>query len=671
MHTSVAGSMNRWDGSSKMSEFTIERVQTRAPFGYVNMCLRVARTIPFAAVLSSSGVASAQVNLPTGSPLDPTQSSRGNQSDQDASTIRSQRQTGTSIDPTGDSITLQRTQIANDGITPILGDEAANASPPRVKPLAPPNEFENYVAGALGRRLPRFGANLLLPENRDYAVPATATVPPSYTLGVGDTVLISLIGSTEGSVERQIDTDGKIFLPHVGSITLAGVRYTDLKDKVMRAIGTQYRGFEVSVSIRQLRGVRVYVTGFANNPGAYSVNSLSTMVNAVLAAGGPSAGGSFRSVQLYRNGNLVSDFDLYDLVRGGDRRSDMVLQNEDVLFIPPLGKQIAITGSVNEEGIYESKSGETLADLLRIAGGNNDLADNTRVMLYRSSDVSSSGAIQIASNELAGRPVLGGDLIQVLSEGSLQRPLAGRSVLVRIEGEVSKPGNYFMPANSSMADILNQAGGTTARAFVYGTRLERNSVKTQQREAFQAAIEQLETSLAAAPLTAGQALDASERASQLAGARAVLDRMRKAEPDGRVVLDLAPSTTSLPSDLLMENNDRIIIPPRATTIGVFGAVYRPASFYLNPDRRPLKALDYLERAGGPMRSADRKSIFVVRANGSVLSRKSGALTATVLPGDVIFVPVKTQSTSVWAKVREISTILFQVGVSAAALAAIR
>ncbi|RZJ99502.1 MAG: capsule biosynthesis protein [Novosphingobium sp.] len=634
---------------------------------------RTAVTIPLIVALLSAEVALAQVNLPMGSPLDPTQSTQRGQTDQD-STSRSSSSSPPSVyvDPAGNSETIGPVQIKNDGLSNLPQDTSTKSVNPRVKPAAPPNEFERYVENSLGRALPRFGAGLLLPDNRDYALPATATVPPGYVLGVGDTVAISLIGSTEGSIERQIDTDGKIFLPSIGSVMLAGVRYADLKDRISAAIGRQYRGYEVTVSVRQLRGIRVYVTGFANDPGAYSVNSLSTMVNAVLAAGGPSSGGSFRSVQLYRRGNLVGEFDLYDLVRRGDRSGDQVLQNEDVLFIPPLGKQVAITGSVNEEAIYEAKPGETMQDMLRIAGGPNNLADETRVMLYRASDVTSSGAVQISAGEMAMQTVRGGDLIQVLSEGSLQRPLAGQSVLVRIEGEVNKPGNYFLAANSTMADILNQAGGTTPRAFVFGTRLERSSVRVQQREAFREAIEQLEMSLAAAPLTAGQTLDAGERANQLAGARAVLERLRAAEPDGRMVLDIPPSAKAVPADLLMENNDRIVIPPRATTVGVFGSVYRPASFYLDErGSKPMKVAAYIDRAGGPMRSADKKSIFVVRANGSVLSRRNGALNAYVLPGDVIFVPVRTQSTSVWTKIREISTIIFQMGVSAAALAAIK
>lgn len=537
----------------------------------------------------------------------------------------------------------------------------------RLKP-AVPSEFETFVEKALGRKLPRFGADLLLPSTRDFAVPATATVPPDYILNVGDVVSIALVGSIDGSVDVEINTDGKIFLARVGAITLAGVRYRDLKDVIATAIGKQYRGYSVTVGVKKLRGIRVYVTGFANSPGAYSVSSLSTLVNAVLAAGGPSSGGSFRSVKLYRNGQLISDFDLYDLLLNGDRSNDVVLQNEDVLSISPLGRQLAVTGSVNAEAIYEAKQGEAIEKIISYAGGTGVLADSSRLVLYRLADRPGISGKVIERSEARTIFAEAGDIIQVLSEGSIRQPVERQSVLVRIEGEVNKPGNYFVTPNTSLDAVLALAGGLTRNAFVFGTRVERASVRQQQREGFLEAIDQLEISLAATPLTDSQ-ITGGDKSGQLLAARAVLDRLRKAEPDGRMVLDILPASTSLPGDFVLENNDRIVIPPTPTTVGVFGAVYRPASFLITPSKT-LRIRDYLERAGGPLRSADKSELFVVRANGAVLARRNKALRAPALPGDVIFMPVKTQSSSLFAKLRDISTTVFQFGLSAAAFIAV-
>ena len=425
----------------------------------------------------------------------------------------------------------------------------------------------------------------------------------------------------------------------------------------------------MSVSIKKLRGVRVYVTGFANNPGAYSVTSLSTLVNAVLAAGGPSSGGSFRSVKLYRNGAEVADFDLYELLRKGDRSLDPLVQNEDVLFIPPVGRQVAVIGSVNEEAIYEARPGESLADVLALAGGVTSLADPSRLILYRIGDQDTVGSRQIDRSLAVAEGAEAGDIIQVLPQGTLTRPLERQQAVVRIEGEVNRPGNYFVPPNTPLETVIEMAGGLTPRAYVYGTRFFRESVRAQQRRSFLEAIDQLEVSVAAAPLTGDSIVDAGERQSQIAAARAFLDQLRAKEPDGRLVMDIAPNGSSLPNNLPLENSDRIVVPPRIETVGVFGAVYRPASFLLM-NGKTLRVKDYIEKSGGAIRGADKSNIFVVRANGSVLTRDRGALNARVMAGDTVFVPIKTQSSSVWAKIRDISTILFQFGLTAAAIAAI-
>ena len=626
------------------------------------------------AALSSAAMVSAQAvqnvdprYLPQGSPVYP---STGTTTTVDPR-LQSDRGTLTTVDPI--SSTLRPDTIVDTERQLLLTEQLIEArrdaqgrdmflkAPPK------PSEFEKYVERVIGRKLPRFGSNLLLPAQRDFATPATATVPPDYILNVGDVVSIAMTGSIEGSVEREIDTNGNIFLPKVGTIHLAGTRYGDLHDRVSAAIGRQYRGYSVNVGIRRLRGIRVYVTGFANNPGAFTVSSLSTMANAVFQAGGPSSGGSFRSVKLYRRGEEVADFDLYQLVRGGNRVSDAVLQNEDVLFIPPAGPQVAVIGSVQEEAIYEARPGESLETMLAVAGGTNDLGDASRVILHRTARTDRAGPQEIPRTSLASAETMGGDIMQILSRGSLVQPVDRQSVLVRVEGEVHRPGNYYVAPNTPMNHIMALAGGLTPRAFAYGTKLTRQSVRAQQRESYMEAIKQLEMTLASAPLTADRSVTAAEREMELSSARQVLDRLRMAEPDGRVVMQIGPAATSLPDHIMLENNDAIIVPVRASTVGVFGAVYRPASFLLDEQRRPLKVKEYVDKAGGPLRSADRNGIFVVRANGEVLPKSRGAMNAYVYPGDVIFVPVRTQSSDFWAKLRDLSATLFQVGIGASGL----
>ncbi len=534
--------------------------------------------------------------------------------------------------------------------------------------LAEPGEFELYVRRMIGRELPRFGRDLLLPSSRDFAVPATATIPPDYRVNVGDTISISLTGSAEGSVERTVDTNGNIFLSQVGSIHIAGVRQGDLRDFLARAIGTQFRNFRVGVRTTELRGVRVYITGFANNPGAFSVGSLSTLVNAVLQAGGPSAGGSFRSIKLIRGGREIAEFDLYQLLLNGNRANDPLLEDEDVILIPPAGPQVAVIGSVQQEAIYELRGSETLAEVLVLAGGATALSEPGRVISYRADPGSPLGPQQVASVDLASTPARPAQIVQVLPQGSLVQPLASQSVVVRIEGEVAKPGNYYVSPGTPLNDIVTMAGGLTSLSYPFGAKLVRQSIVEQQRENFQEALNQFELTLATAPLTADSSIDAGRQQAQLQGARETLARLREAEPDGRLVLDILPEATGLPGGLILENGDRILVPARPTSVGVFGAVFRPASFQISA--QPLRIRDYLRNAGGTLRAADERNIIVVRANGSVLNRRNGALSARALPGDVIFVPVRTSTGSLLAKIGQITSILFQLGIGAATVAAI-
>jgi protein involved in polysaccharide export with SLBB domain len=152
--------------------------------------------------------------------------------------------------------------------------------------------------------------------------------------------LLNLAGSIQASALRlTIDSEGRIFVPRVGTITVGSLRYADLAATITREVGRQYRNFTVDVSVSRLHGLTVYVTGFARRPGAYTVNNLSTLVNAVMAAGGPAAGGGFRSIRLSRNGRIISDFDFYDLLLRGDKSGDKTLQNGDVIYVAPSGKQ--------------------------------------------------------------------------------------------------------------------------------------------------------------------------------------------------------------------------------------------------------------------------------------------------------------------------------------------
>ena len=529
------------------------------------------------------------------------------------------------------------------------------------------NEFEAFVSEAAGKPLRRFGAELLVPGARDFTVAPTTTVPPDYRLNPGDELLLGLTGSVQAADLRlTIDQEGRIFVPRVGAITVGGVRYGDVRDVIARQVSRQYRGFDLQVSVGRLHGITVYVTGFAATPGSYTVSSLSTLVNAVLGAGGPSSGGSFRSIQLRRDGKLVSDFDLYDLLLKGDKTGDAALQNGDVIYVAPAGEQVAVIGSVNREAIFEIAPNETLSDAVVYAGGVNTVADDSRLMVLDSLGKSESGWQQVAAAEAKTRKARRGDIVRVLSDVGIARPLDQQSVLVTISGEVTRPGRYYFRPGTKLEDVVAQAGGLTTRAFPYASVITRESVKAQQKLSFDRAIKDMEFQLTAQPVVSANRAQLAQPGN-LALVHSIVDQLRSREPSGRLVFDLPVAAAALPGDVIVENNDTIYVPPRPVTVGVFGAVPSPASFAYHEGS---SIGDFIRSAGGVQNLGDKSEIFVVRANGTVLANGKKILRAPALPGDLVYVPIDSNRGEFWARLRDITGSLFGGLVGAASIKAL-
>lgn len=557
-----------------------------------------------------------------------------------------------------------RSRTSSDDGTSLTDQDELTRS---IRRPARPSEFETYVSQSLARPLRRFGANLLVPEARNFTAPPTTTIPSDYRLNPGDELLVGLTGSVEASNLRlTIDSEGRIFLPKVGPVTVGGARYGDIQSLIARQVSRQYRNFRVAVSIARLHGITVYITGYAAAPGSYTLSSLSTLVNAVLIAGGPSGGGSFRSIQVRRNGRLISDFDLYNLLLKGDKSADVLLQGGDVIYIAPAGSQVAVIGSVNVEAIYEARAEETLNDMLLYAGGVNTVADSSRLLLL--DPLKPGGWQQLTPTQVTAQIASRGEIVRVLSGVGIAQPLFTLPALVTVSGEVAKPGRYYVQPGSSLGSVLAQAGGLTAQAFPYATVFTRESVQQTQRLSYERALRDLELLLSTKPLVSS-IQPATIDPTRLAAVRSVVDQLEARKPDGRMVLNVAPADRSLQGDIVLENNDSIYVPPRPVTVGVFGSVPSPASFQYTQN---ATIGDFLRRAGGVQKLGDASGIFVVRANGTLLARGRGATRGNILktpayPGDLIFVPIDANRGEFWAKLQALSSVLFPAVIATAAI----
>ena len=247
-----------------------------------------------------------------------------------------------------------------------------------------PSEFQKFVADSTGANIPIFGAEFFANAPSTFSPVANAPVVADYALGPGDELMIRGWGSIDIDYRATIDRNGLISIPTIGSVALAGVRAGDAEGVIRNAIGRLYKGVTVNVNFGRLRSITVYVVGQASRPGTYNVSSLSTLVTALFASGGPNANGSMRHVQIKRGGKVAAELDLYSFIGKGDKSTDIKLQDGDTIFIPTAVGHVALVGKVNTPAIYELKTtGDSIESLLDYAGGMPVVADARRAFLER------------------------------------------------------------------------------------------------------------------------------------------------------------------------------------------------------------------------------------------------------------------------------------------------
>jgi protein involved in polysaccharide export with SLBB domain len=726
-----------------------------------------------------------------------------------------------------------------------------------LEPLKP-NDFQQFILQTTGQRLPIFGYQFFENINASQAqavgamqttnafAPAEGTaVSPEYVLGAGDQLLIRAWGSIDVDVRVSIDRNGQVVIPKVGAVSMAGVKVSQSEAVIKQALAKNFKGFEVNVTLGQLRAITVYVVGQARRPGSYTLSSMSTLTSGLFASGGPNSNGSVRRVQLKRAGQVVTEFDLYGFLSQGNASGDVRLIDGDVIFIPPAAGYVALQGAVNSQAVYELKSaGEKLDQLLAVAGGLPITTDPRKVSLERiTPNLPQPRSIQNISLQTAGEqglqtalqngdlltfypitPDMGnavtlrgnvaqaarmpwkpgmrvsdlipnkealitpnsvrklneslfdankreraqrerdqipadlkkpeettsvtkvetmrtqsltdlvgqaveevnldyatverfnrkdlssellafnlgkvlanpqdaeniqlqpGDVITVFSSDDVRIPQAKRRVIVRLEGEVQRPGIYQVAPNESLASLLLKAGGLTPNAYLFGSAFYREDVRKQQTENLDKLVRKLEaessSSLSQVAQSQGAASEGTVLQAKIAAAtlaqKQSLERLRSVKAEGRISLSLPASLRMSLNELPrigLQNADKFYVPSRPDFVYVFGAVNTESALLFRPG---LSVSGYIALAGMGG-GADKDGVILVRADGSAMTPQSfwrnEVLSAEVLPGDTIVLPEKQDRESAWSAVfrntKDITQILYQLGLGAAAIKTLR
>lgn len=331
-------------------------------------------------------------------------------------------------------------------------EQYSRQSVPRLNSQLPPEpltEFQKFVASSTGLVLPIFGADLFRRVPSTFAPVDLAPVPADYVVGPGDELRICVRGQVNIQANLRVDRSGEIYLPQVGNVHVAGLDFSQLDKQLRDAVGRVYRNFDLTVDMGQIRSIQVYVSGEARQPGVYTVSSLSTLVDALFASGGPAVEGSLHSIELRRDGAVVTRLDLYDLLIRGDKTKDTKLLPGDVIFIPPVGAQVAVWGSVRNPAFYELLPQESLGDVLRDAGGVSAVAAEARVSIERIDEHRNRRAMEIAFGTSGANTTLAeGDVIRVFSIV----PKYEKTITLR--GNIANPGRFAWHDGMHLSELI-------------------------------------------------------------------------------------------------------------------------------------------------------------------------------------------------------------------------
>ena len=412
-------------------------------------------------------------------------------------TLDAVRALGMLSDTEADSLRLQDSvQAVSDSLQEVLDSmRAMKADSARADSLA------DTVAVLRGQGLKLFGLETFRRSSTRFQPVQTGPVDDSYRLGSGDVLVLILTGDVEQAYTLTVTREGFVLIPQVGQVYVANLTLAQLEDQLYSRLRRVYSGIRRSpdartkfqISVARLRNIQVYVVGDVVRPGAYQISSAGTVLAALYAAGGPSANGSFRSVQVRRGNKLVDSLDLYNYLLHGINSSDIRMQSGDVVFVPVHRGFVKVAGEVTRPAVYELQAQETLRDLVEFAGGFGPAAYQARVRIHRilPPDARGTGSrarvvVDVGSDQFVGGtvpavPMTSGDSVTVLAVASRLRGY------VTVKGNVWVEGQVGFTPGMKLSDAIRLAGGPKPDVYldrILVSRTNEDSTRVQLRSAF-------------------------------------------------------------------------------------------------------------------------------------------------------------------------------------------
>ena len=409
-----------------------------------------------------------------------------------------------------------------------------------------------------------FGYKLFHNRDLDFSPSLNIPTPQSYVIGSGDQLLLDVYGASQQSYDLNVSPEGRVFVPNVGPIQVGGSTIAAATSRIQSSLGRIYSGLNgsnpntfIQLRLGNIRSIKVSMVGELTKPGTYTLPSFATVFNGLYAAGGPNENGAFRKIQVYRDSKLVATVDIYEFLSRGEQSSNITLQDNDVVIVPPVETRVEIIGPVRREGLFEVKPGEALEDLYIYTGGFTSLAYRDRVTIRRIEN-NQRKVVDIPSSEFDSFTLRDGD--EILIGEALER----FSNRVQITGSVIRPGEYSLDEDGlTVRGLIDKAQGLKPEAFSTRATLYRTSA---------------DLTLAAEPLDLKGILDGTAQ------------------------------------DVPLKNEDLLFVPSRYDIqeeyyIKISGEINSPGTY---PFAAGMTVGDLILRSGGMLESATNSSIEIAR-----------------------------------------------------------
>lgn len=413
--------------------------------------------------------------------------------------------------------------------------------------------------------LQQFGYELFAGQPSSFAPVTDVPVPSEYVIGPGDEIKVQLFGKDARELALTVDREGVVAFPQIGPVSLAGLDFAQAKAMLAEQIKQKMIGVSASITMGQLRSIRIFALGDVFRPGSYTVSGLATLSHALFASGGVKKIGSLRNIELKRDGRRVGTIDLYDFLLKGDTSKDMRLLPGDVVFVPPIGKTVAIAGEVVRPAIYELKNEQAVGDMLKLAGGLLPNAYTSKALIER---FNPRGDKQVLNVALAGSdltvPVQNGDVIKVFPATEFE------SNQVLLIGNLKRPGKYAWHEGMRVLDLVQSRDDLLPESLMDYGIIEREATDTREP---------------------------------------VLMRFRLGE-----LLEQGGSVTEL--NVKLEPRDRVYVFQRANfrqqpKVSIAGSVQTPGQYEF---KRNMRMADLVLAAGGLLRDTDNNEVEIYRTD---------------------------------------------------------